>query len=196
MRRRLAIALTVMAATACSTAVPAPRVAPADPTGPVTAAPPTVPEGWLGGFREVDIDAPPSLVMEIVSDPEAYRKTLPFVRSLEVTGQGPQGDALIAIDQGTSLVHGRYTAHLLRERADRVRIWLDASLPHDIDGADGFMEVRPRPGGGSRLTFFLAFDLGGTVRFLFGAKIQRSAMSTPERIRALAEARARTTASP
>ena len=166
-------------------------VPPPGPPRATAVARPVVPDGWLGGLRELDIDAPPDIVMDVLADPEANRRTMPFVRSLDVIGQGPQGEALMTIVQGTALVHGRYTAHLLRERADRIHIWLDGALPHDIEAADGFAEVRPREGGGSHLTWFLAFDVGATTRFLFGGKIQRAAMSTPERVRALAEERAR-----
>lgn len=156
----------------------------------------TVPEGYLGGLRELDVDAPPSIVMDVLADPEAYRRTLPYVRSLAVTGRGPQGEALVTIVQGTAGVFGGYTAHLLRERADRVHIWLDGALPHDIAAADGFAEVSPREGGGSHLVWFLAFDVGAAMRFFFGAKIQRSAMTTPDRIRALAEERAKAAVPP
>ena len=154
-------------------------------------AQPTIPDGWLGGLREIDIDAPPSVVMDVLADPESYRRALPSVYSLDVIGRGPQGEALTTIVTGNSLFHARYTLHLFRERPDRVHFWLDELLPHDIEGADGFGEITPREGGGSHLAFFVAFDLHGPLRLLVGGKVQSAAMTTPERRRDSAEERAR-----
>lgn len=149
-----------------------------------------VPEGWLGGTREVVIDAPVDVVMGIVSDPEAYRHLLVRVRSLSVLGTAEDGSTLVAVEQGTDLAHGSYVARF-QPIDGGVRFELDPSFPHDIAAARAWIRLRPAPGGGTVATFHVAFELGGPVRLLFGSRVERAALSTPDRLRERAEAAAR-----
>jgi hypothetical protein len=101
------------------------------------------------------------------------------------------GDIVATITQGTSLVSRSYTARVHRQRDDLVVYSLDERFPHWLDGATGFARVSPNPNGGTRLTFFIALGFGGTIRFLFGSKIERDALATADRVRDEAERRAR-----
>jgi carbon monoxide dehydrogenase subunit G len=177
----------------CGGAAPPPVV----PAAPVPAVAPAarvvdestvVPEGWLGGVREVDVAAPPDVVMGVLGDADAYWFTLARVRALKVV-ERTETDIVATITQGTAMVNGTYTARMHRVGEGLVVFSLDERFPHSVDAARGFARVAAGVNGGTRLTWFIAFDVGGMTRLLFGARMERAALSTADRVRAEAERR-------
>jgi hypothetical protein len=164
--------------------------APAGEAGGATSAegPFALPEGHRGGERVIEIGAPAGLVLSILRDPEEYRFILPRVRKLRVLGRSREGDAVVEVEQGTSLLHARSVVRLRRAGDNGVRFFLDPAHPQDIDALRGEMWVSPLGEDRCRLAFRLALDLGsGIFGAFFASSIERGAMRTPDNVRARAE---------
>jgi carbon monoxide dehydrogenase subunit G len=191
-RNRARGRLVVLAAISALSSACATAVAPARPaaSAPATLHPSAVdaadsiPEGWIGGTREVVVAAPLDVVAAALEDGETYRSVLPRVRSLRTLGHDPEGDLLVEVDQGTALFHGGYTARVRRARFDLVTFELDPSKPHDVADAAGYFHLQPAGKNETKVTFHVRIDLGkGPFRFLFANKIERATMSTPYRLK-------------
>ena len=118
---------------------------------------------------------------------------MPRTRSLRQIGFSRQGDSIIELEQGNSLVHGTYTIRVRRERASPdsssalIRFWLDPNYDHDIDDASGFFRVEPM-GEATLLTYMVMVDLGsGLFVRLFENKVRSVALSTPQLVKAFVE---------
>ena len=120
---------------------------------------------YVGGVSYVLINAAPEQVTGVLENVSAYRHILPRTRSLRLIGFSRQGESIIELEQGNSLVHGKYTVRVRREHAAPdsssalFRFWLDQGYSHDIDDASGFFRVEPM-GDGTLLTYMVMVDLG------------------------------------
>jgi carbon monoxide dehydrogenase subunit G len=148
---------------------------------------------YVGGVSYVLINAAPEQVTSVLDNVSTYRQILPRTRSLRQIGFSRQGDTIIELEQGNSLVHGRYTVRVRHERptqessSSTIRFWLDQSLPHDIDDAGGFFRVEPM-GEGTLLTYMVMVDLGsGPFARLFENKVRNVALSTPQLVKSYVE---------
>jgi len=140
---------------------------------------------YVGGVSYILIDAPLDQVVAALQDVGAYSQILPQTRSVRWVGLSRKGDALVEIEQGNAIAHGKYTVRVRRERgsdegsAETIRFWIDRRYSHDLDDASGFFHVETR-GKGTLLTYVVLVDLGhGIVSHFFESRVRRAALSTP-----------------
>ena len=147
---------------------------------------------FVGGVTYTVVDAAPGEIGAMFEDVEAYRRVLPRTTRARFMGVEPNGDRLVELVQGTSLVEATYT---LRVRQDsrtgarrEVRFWLEPNRPHEIDDAWGFFRMEPfsGPSGEQRvlLTYAILVDIGqGLVRDLFEERVRAALLSVPQLVR-------------
>jgi hypothetical protein len=143
---------------------------------------------WIGGVSFAIIDAPPSEVGDVLENVDNYREILPRVRELRWIAISRAGDAIVELEQGTSLAHGRYTIGIRRERephgAEMVRFWIDGRFRRDIADARGWFRLEPIPGDRTLISYVIMIDLGpGLFKRLFEDKIRNSALRPPLLVR-------------
>ncbi len=150
---------------------------------------------YVGGVSYIVIDAPVEEVVAALQDVRSYALILPHTRSARWVGLSRKGDALVEIDQGNAIAHGKYTVRVRRERgttegsAETIRFWLDRRYAHDLDDASGFFHVEPY-GEGTMLTYVILVDLGqGLIGHLFESRVRRAALSTPVLLKRYVESR-------
>jgi hypothetical protein len=147
---------------------------------------------YVGGVSYVVIGARPREVSHLLDDARVYRDILPRTRSVRWLGIARTGESILELEQGTSLVHGRYVARVRRDRGGDddsaiFRFWLDPSFRHDIADASGFFRVEPF-GDKTLLTYLVLIDLGdGLFVRLFEHRVQRAALSTPALVKTYVE---------
>jgi carbon monoxide dehydrogenase subunit G len=148
---------------------------------------------YIGGVSYIVIDATPERVAAVLDDVQAYRQILPHIRSVRWIGLTRKGDALVEIEQGNAIAHGKYTVRVRHERggADSssatIRFWLDRRFSHDVDDANGFFHLEPW-GQKTLLTYLVMADLGpGIFSRLFEGRIRRAALSTPTLVKTYVE---------
>lgn len=151
---------------------------------------------WIGGVSFAIIDAPPSQVGDVLENVDSYREILPRVRELRWIALSRAGDAIVELEQGTSLAHGRYTIGIRRERephgAEMVRFWIDLRFRRDLADARGWFRLEPIPGDRTLISYVIMIDLGpGLFKRLFEDKIRGSALRPPLLVRRYFEARPR-----
>lgn len=149
---------------------------------------------WIGGVSYAIVDATTSRVGETLDDVRSYSEILPKVRMVRWIALTREGDAVIQLEQGTAIAHGRYTLAIRRERephgAEMVRFWLDGRFPRDLADARGWYRLEPIEGGRTLVTYVVMIDLGpGLFKHLFEEKIRRSALRAPLLLRRYFEAR-------
>lgn len=147
---------------------------------------------FVGGVTYTVVDAAPAEIGAMFDDVEAYKRVLPRTKRARFVGVEPNGDRLVELVQGTSLVEATYT---LRVRQDsragskrEVRFWLEPNRPHEIDDAWGFFRMEPftGPSGEQRmlLTYAILVDIGpGLVRELFEDRVRAALLSVPQLVR-------------
>ncbi|MET0595463.1 MAG: SRPBCC family protein [Polyangiaceae bacterium] len=140
---------------------------------------------YIGGVSYVMIDAPAEQVLAVLGDVRTYREILPRTRSLRWFGIARNGDAIIELEQGNAIAHGKYVARVHRDEPKSgdgpatVRFWLDHRYPHDIADANGFFHVES-VGDRTLVTYLVMVDLGGGwFSGMFEGRIRRAALSTP-----------------
>jgi hypothetical protein len=148
---------------------------------------------YIGGVSYIVIDAPAERVSAALDDVRSYRQILPNTRSVRWIGISRKGDALVELEQGNAIAHGKYTVRVRREpgRADSsaatVRFWLDQRYAHDLVDANGFFHLEAR-GDKTLLTYLVTIDLGpGIFGRLFEGKVRRAALSTPALVKTYVE---------
>jgi hypothetical protein len=147
---------------------------------------------YIGGVSYIVIDAPPERVSAALDDVRSYRQILPATRSVRWIGLSRKGDALIELEQGNSIAHGKYTVRIRREpgadsAAATVRFWLDQRYAHDLVDANGFFHLEAR-GDKTLLTYLVTVDLGPSIfSRLFEGKVRRAALSTPALVKSYVE---------
>src|SRR5262249_34830956 len=93
---------------------------------------------YIGGVSYILIDAAPERVSAALDDVRAYRQMLPATRSVRWIGLSRKGDALVELEQGNAIAHGKYTVRVRHEpgvtdnSAATVRFWLDHRYDHDV----------------------------------------------------------------
>lgn len=144
---------------------------------------------YVGGVSYIVIDAQPKRVTSLLDDVRVYRDILPRTRSVHWLGMSRGGESILELEQGTSLVHGRYVVRVRHEAGNNdnggvIRFWMDPSFRHDIADAGGFFRVEPF-GDKTLLTYLVMVDLGdGLVVRLFEGRVRRAALSTPTLVKA------------
>jgi hypothetical protein len=148
---------------------------------------------YIGGVSYVLIDASPERVSAALDDVRTYRQILPNTRSVRWIGLSRKGDALVELEQGNAIAHGKYTVRVRREpgvadsSAATVRFWLDHRYDHDLVDANGFFHLEAR-GDKTLLTYLVTIDLGpGIFGRLFEGKVRRAALSTPALVKTYVE---------
>lgn len=141
---------------------------------------------YVGGITYTLLDAPVTEVAALIDNPESLRRVLPKTKAARVVGED-QGDSLIELVQGTSMMQATYTIRM-RRSAGESRFWLEPSHPHGIDDAWGFFRYQPfvTPAGEERvlLTYGILVDVGpGVVRELFEEKLRSALLSVPQLVR-------------
>lgn len=148
---------------------------------------------YIGGVSYIVINAPAAQVTAAIDDVQAYRQILPSTRSVRWIALSRRGDALIELDQGNAIVHGKYTVRIRHDApvsdnsSATIRFWLDPRFSHDLADASGFFQVQPR-GEKTLLTYLVMVDLGpGIFQRLFEGKVRRVALSTPALVKSYVE---------
>jgi hypothetical protein len=147
---------------------------------------------YIGGVSYVVIDANPAQVSAALDDVRTYRQILPNTRSVRWIGISRKGDALVELEQGNGVAHGKYTVRIRREArgsgpASTFRFWLDPRYAHDLEDASGFFHVEAW-GDKTLLTYLVMVDLGpGIFGRLFEGKVRRAALSTPGLVKSYVE---------
>lgn len=149
---------------------------------------------WIGGVSFAIVDATPSQVGDVLENVDSYWEILPRVRELRWIALSRAGDAIIELEQGTAIAHGRYTIGVRREREARgtemVRFWIDYRFPRDVSDARGWFRLEPIPGDRTLITYLVMIDLGpGLFKRLFEDKIRNSSLRPPLLVRRYFEAR-------
>lgn len=151
---------------------------------------------WIGGVSFAIIDAPTSEVGDVLDNVDSYREILPRVRELRWIALSRAGDAIVELEQGTSIAHGRYTVGIRREREEHgiemVRFWVDLRFRRDVADARGWFRLEPIPGDRTLVSYVIMIDLGpGLFKRLFEDKIRGSALRPPLLLRRYFDARPR-----
>lgn len=144
---------------------------------------------YIGGLTYTIVDATVAETSAILEDVASYRHVLPRTKRVRLVGVEPNGDRLVELVQGTSLVEAEYTLRVRQYPGRReVRFWLEPSRPHEIDDAWGYFRVEPLVGASGEqralLTYAVLVDIGpGIVRELFEARVQAALLSVPQLVR-------------
>jgi hypothetical protein len=144
---------------------------------------------YVGGVTYTMVDAGAAEMVAVFENVESYRRLLPRTKRVKLIGVEPNGDRLVEIATGTSLMEAEYTLRIRHYPARReVRFWLETSRPHEIDDAFGYFRFEPHigPSGEPRvlLTYAILVDVGpGIVRDLFEDKVRTALMSVPQLVR-------------
>lgn len=137
---------------------------------------------YVGGVAYQVVDATPAEVMSALGSAEQLPGMLPRTKSARLVSAGRK-HAKVELVSGTELVDAKYTVVFKRKGRSELRFWLDQKSPHGIRDVWGYVRVRPF-GKGSLVTVAVALDVGpGVVRMLFEDRIQRTILSTPQKIR-------------
>lgn len=143
---------------------------------------------YVGGVTYTFVDAPPSELLALFDDMDAYKRVLPRTKHAKLVGVDGN-DKLVELAQGNSIVSAEYTIRVHRDvEGNEVRFWLEPTLPHSIDDAWGFFKLSPfvTANGESRilLTYGVMVDVGpGLVRELFEERVRAAMLSVPQRVR-------------
>lgn len=149
---------------------------------------------FIGGVSWALVDAPSSEVGDALDAPSSYWQILPKVRDCRWIALSREGDAIVQLEQGTSLAHGRYTIGVRREReshgAEMIRFWVDGRYPRDLADARGWFRLEPIDESRTLVTYVIMIDLGpGLFKRLFEERIRASALRTPILVRRYFEGR-------
>jgi hypothetical protein len=144
---------------------------------------------YIGGITYTIVDASAAELSAILEDVNAYRRVLPKTKRVRLLGVEPNGDRIVELVQGTSLMDAEYALRVRHYPARReVRFWLEHSRPHEIDDAWGYFRIEPLvgPSGEQRalLTYAILVDVGpGIVRDLFEERVRAVLLTVPQLVR-------------
>lgn len=144
---------------------------------------------YIGGVTYTIVEDTASETTAILDDVASYRHLLPRTKRVRLVGVEPNGDRLVELVQGTTLVEATYTLRVRQYPARReVRFWLEPSRPHEIDDAWGYFRVEPVVGASGEqralLTYAILVDVGpGIVRDLFEERVRTALLSVPQLVR-------------
>ncbi|HEU4407429.1 MAG TPA: SRPBCC family protein [Polyangiaceae bacterium] len=136
------------------------------------------------------VDAPIDEVRRLLLDPSILPVLLPRLQAARPLGTSPEGDKVLAIEQGASFFSARYTVRV-RQVGDAFQVWLDPRYPHDIEAAHALLVLRPLGPRRTELAFSAQVDLGGAPwAMLFRGRVRASCRATPRRLSQYVKARA------
>jgi hypothetical protein len=144
---------------------------------------------YIGGVTYTMVDSSAPEIAAMLDNVESYRRVLPRTKRVKLVSVEVNGDRLVELVQGTSLMEAEYTIRVRYYPALReVRFWLETSRPHEIDDAFGYFRAEPfiGPSGEQRtlLTYAILVDVGpGIVRDLFEEKVRAALLSVPQLVR-------------
>jgi hypothetical protein len=144
---------------------------------------------YVGGVTYTVVDTTAPEMSAMLEDVASYRHVLPRTKRVRLVGIEPNGDRLVELVQGTSLVEATYTLRVRQYPAlGEVRFWLEPSRPHEIDDAWGYFRVEPVVGASGEqralLTYAILVDIGpGLVRELFEERVRTALLSVPQLVR-------------
>lgn len=140
---------------------------------------------WLGGTSFRVIDRPMSEVWTALGDVATYPYMLPATREARLEDEEP-GARIVRVLQSSMGVEARYSLRLTTDASTHeIHFELDTRRPHDIEGARGFIEVRPFPGhpGQTLVTWAVRVRLPGTIVTLFRESVQLWLMRVPSTLK-------------
>lgn len=144
---------------------------------------------YIGGVTYTIVEATAPETSAILEDVASYRHVLPRTKRVRLVGVEPNGDRLVELVQGNTLVEAEYTIRVRQYPGRReVRFWLEPSRPHEIDDAWGYFRVEPLVGASGEqrtlLTYAILVDVGpGIVRELFEERVRAALLSVPQLVR-------------
>jgi hypothetical protein len=139
---------------------------------------------YVGGVTYTIVDAEPGDIAALLEDVSGWRRFLPKTHETRRVGN-VEGDALIEVTHGSTLMQVGYTVRVRRE-GNVVRFWMDASRPHDIEDAWGFFRSEALAGHRTLVTYGILIDMGaGLLRDLFEDRVRALALEVPDRVRGL-----------
>ncbi|MCU0682916.1 MAG: SRPBCC family protein [Polyangiaceae bacterium] len=128
------------------------------------------------------VDAPLEEVRRLLLDPSVLPVILPRLQVARPLGTSPEGDKVLAIEQGASFFSARYTVKV-RQRGDAFQVWLDPKYPHDIEAAHALLVLRPLGPRRTEIAFSAQLDLGHAPwAMLLRGRVRASCRATPKRI--------------
>lgn len=142
---------------------------------------------YQGGVSYAVVKAPAAFVLAMLQEVDVYRSILAL--TLEAKLQGTRGaDRLVYLKHGGKLGTAGYTLRIRNPDSDGViRFWMDPTFEHEIEDVWGYVRVEPLGPAKCLATYAILCDLGSILRVLFGERIRRYALDTPEHIQSVAE---------
>jgi hypothetical protein len=128
------------------------------------------------------VDAPLDEVRRLLLDPSVLPVLLPRLQAARHVGTTPEGDKMLAIEQGAFFFSARYTVRV-RQLGDAFQVWLDPRYPHDIEAANALLVLRPLGPQRTELAFTAQLDLGTAPwATLVRGRVRASCRSAPKRL--------------
>ena len=140
---------------------------------------------WLGGTSFRVIDRPMSEVWTALGDVATYPYMLPATREARLEDEEP-GARIVRVLQSSMGVEARYSLRLTTDAsAHEIHFELDPRRPHDIEGARGFIEVRPFLGHPDQtlVTWAVRVRLPGAIVTMFRESVQLWLMRVPSTLK-------------
>lgn len=145
---------------------------------------------WLGGTSFRVIDRPMADVWTALGDVATYPYMLPATEEARLE-HVESGARIVRVRQSSMGVDARYSLRLVTDaNTHEIRFELDTRRPHDIEGARGFIEVRPFPGHPDRtlVTWAVRVRLPGAIVAMFRDTLQLWLMRVPSTLKDYLEA--------
>lgn len=140
---------------------------------------------WLGGTSFRVINRPMSEVWNALGNVATYPYMLPATEEARLE-QVEEGARIVRVRQSSMGVDARYSLRMITDASTHeIRFELDHRRPHDIEGARGFIEVRPFPGEPERtlVTWAVRVRLPGAIVSMFRDTIQHWLMRVPSTLK-------------
>jgi hypothetical protein len=145
---------------------------------------------WLGGTSFRVIDRPMTEVWAALGNVATYPYMLPATEEARLE-HVESGARIVRVRQSSMGVDARYSLRMTSDaNTHEIRFELDRRRPHDIEGARGFIEVRPFPGDPARtlVTWAVRVRLPDAIVTVFRDTIQVWLMRVPSTLKEYLEA--------
>lgn len=140
---------------------------------------------WLGGTSFRVIDRPIAEVWAALGDVATYPYMLPATEEARLERVEPDA-RIVRVRQSSMGVEARYSLRLTTDSSSHeIHFELDRRRPHDIEGARGFIEVRPFPGDANRtlVTWAVRVRLPDAIVTMFRDTVQVWLMRVPSTLK-------------